>query len=79
MSPVEAEQINMCVHLCKYLSKTALLKVPVNLRSKLLCFVSLQRQSHHQTTVAVLHMGDFIAAFPLEDYLGDSLPIEEVG
>lgn len=33
MSPVEAKQINMCVHLCKYLSKIALWKVPVNFGS----------------------------------------------
>lgn len=32
MSPVEAEQINMCMHLCKHLSKIALLKIPVNFR-----------------------------------------------
>lgn len=30
MSPAEAEQINMCVHLCKDLSKIALWKVLVN-------------------------------------------------
>lgn len=31
MSLIEAEQINMCVHLCKYLSKNFIIKSPSEL------------------------------------------------
>lgn len=80
MSPIEAEQIAMYMHLCKYPSRLALLKVPVNFQSN--CWtdlVPLLRQSHLPATVTFLNMGDFTSVFPSEDYLGDSLPIEEVG
>lgn len=45
MSLVEAEQINMCAHLCKYLSKIALVKVPVNFWSHR-CALYHFRDSH---------------------------------
>lgn len=78
MSPIEVEQINICMHLCKYLSKNRIIKISVNFSLTPMPCITLG-QSHHQATVTLLNMGDFISVFPLVDYLGDSLPIEEVG
>lgn len=33
MSPIEVEQINICMHLCKYLSKNCIIKISVNFQS----------------------------------------------